>query len=367
MQDKRIYTINSSKLDMAYLEGFEKDGDGLKLVGDQQCHVVIFNRFRSFEAGTKWGRFKCSADLSPNDSIRILALASDGSIQKADELNGYFHDQSVPWSSKRVYFEQSGTIFSNHNDVLLYDLAGEYLWLAIEIDKASVEEKSHQGRIDKIKLDSQGDNFMATFPEIYQEEGGFFHRYMSIFSSIYQDMSDELMDMERYLDIETTSVNALTEITSWLGFEARENFLEERMLRNFVGRIYELNRIKGTKKVMQEIIKVILDQDAVVLERNKMENHIPTQERDIYKRLYGDSINDVVILVKHKEDEKLHAQLMVILDEFKPVRSRIKLVFSSEGRNLDSYCYMDYNATLDRKVNAAVDGKYRMNGMVMLQ
>jgi phage tail-like protein len=251
--------------------------------------------------------------------------------------------------------------------VLLYDLAGEYLWLAIEIDKASVEEKSHQVRIDKIKLDSQGDNFMATFPEIYQEEGGFFHRYMSIFSSIYQDMSDELMDMERYLDIETTSVNALTEISSWLGFEARENFLEERMLRNFVGRIYELNRIKGTKKVMQEIIKVILDQDAVVLERNKMENHIPTQERDIYKRLYGDSINDVVILVKHKEDEKLHAQLMVILDEFKPVRSRIKLVFSSEGRNLDSYCYMDYNATLDRKVNAAVDGKYRMNGMVMLQ
>jgi hypothetical protein len=118
---------------------------------------------------------------------------------------------------------------------------------------------------------------------------------------------------------------------------------------------------------MQEIIKVILNEKAIVLERNKMENHIPSQNSEVYSKLYGDTIYDVVILVKHKEDEKLLAQMMVILDEFKPARSRIKLVFSQNNINLDSYCYMDFNASLDRKVEAAIDGKHKMNGTVMLQ
>jgi phage tail-like protein len=363
MQDKRIYTINSNKLDMAYLEGFAKTDDSLVSVrcGNSGRHFVIFNRFCSYERETKWGRFWCNADLSPNNTLKILAFASDGDEDKAVKLNDYFHNPDIPWAEKRLYFEENGVIYTNHEDVLLYELQGEYLWIAAEI------EGSGDDRLYNMKLDSQGDNFMQTFPEIYQDEGGFFHRYMSIFSSIYQDMTDKLEKMDRYLDIDSTPMSALIEIAGWLGFDTKEDFLDEKMLRKLVRQIYHLNRIKGTKKVMQEIIKVILDEDAVVLERNKMENHIPSENRDIYKKLYGDTIYDVVILVKHKEDEKLQAQMMVILEEFKPVRSRIRLVFAENNFNLDSYCYMDFNASLDRKIDATIDGKHKMNGTVMLQ
>jgi phage tail-like protein len=299
--------------------------------------------------------------LALNGTIKIYALASDGERDKAAQLNDFFHSADIAWSEKKMYFENNGLIFTNHKDVLLYEAQGEYLWIAVEVYGDGIT------RLYDMRLDSQGDNFMQTFPEIYQEEGGFFHRYMSIFSSIYQDMSDKLDRLDKYLDVDNTPIAALTEIAGWLGFEARENFLDESMLRKFVKQIYHLNRIKGTKEVMQEIIEVVLGDEAVVMERNKMEKHIPSATKEVYKKLYGDTIYDVVILVKHREDEKLQAQMMVILDEFKPVRSRLKLVFAERNYNLDSYCYLDFNASLDHKGDAYIDGGNKMNGMVMLQ
>jgi phage tail-like protein len=360
MQEKRIYTVNSTKLNNAYLEGFAINGDTLVTEGDQDRHVVIFNRFRSYEKETKWGRFYCGVDLSQAASFKILVLASDGDEDKAVKLNDSFHSKDVAWDEKRKYFENDGIIYEDKKDVLLYEVKGEYLWIALEVisDSGVV--------ISGMKLDSQGDNFMQTFPEIYREEGNFFHRYMSIFSSIYQDMSDRLENMDIYLDIDKVPLSGLTQIAGWLGFETREDFLEEPMLRKFIKHVYSLNRIKGTKQVLEEIIDLVLGDEAVIMERSKMENHIPSVDSDIYKRLYGDTIYDATILVKHGEDEKLQAKIMVLLEEFKPIRSRLKLIFAEKCFNLDSYCYLDFNASLDKKTEAYIGGNNKMNGMVKL-
>jgi phage tail-like protein len=289
-----------------------------------------------------------------------MALASDGEEDKADKLNDFFHSRDVAWDEKRKYFEDNGLIYDGKRDVLLYEAVGEYLWIAVEM-------LSEGGVVlENMKLDSQGDNFMHTFPEIYQEEGNFFHRYMSIFSSIYQDMSDRLENMDTYLDIDKVPLSGLTQIAGWLGFETREDFLEEQMLRKLIKQIYRLNRIKGTKQVLAEIIDIVLGDEAVIMERSKMENHIPSVDSDVYKRLYGDTIYDATILVKHGEDEKLQAKTMVLLDEFKPIRSRLKLVFAEKSFNLDSYCYLDFNAALDKKTEAYIGGNNKMNGMVKL-
>jgi phage tail-like protein len=361
MQDKRIYTINENKLNNCYLTGLKVLGDSLVADGgDSSLRVVIFNRFRSYERETRWGRFACGIDMDTNNTFRILALASDGDEEKAVRLNDFFHSSTVPWQEKRAYFEESGQIFTNHKDVLLYDVVGEYLWIAIEV---FVKEDI---KLHDMKLDSQGDNFMQTFPEIYREEGGFFHRYMSIYSSIFQDMLEKVYDMDKYLEVDSVPLLGLGEIASWLGFEIRENFLEEGMLRRFVKQLYSLNRIKGTKHVLEEIIRLLLGDDAVILERSKMENHIPKSDSGVYGKLYGNTIYDVAILVKHGEDEKLQAQMMVILEEFKPVRSNIKLIFAQKNFYMDSYCYLDFNASLDKKSEAYIGGNNKMNGMVKL-
>lgn len=359
MQDKKRYTITDTKLETAYWEGFERRGSALHVRGDE-CHFVILNRFCSYERESKWGRFHCRADLSPSSTLKIYALALDAGKEKADALNRLFHDPDIPWREKRGYFERGGMESAHHEDVLLYDLQGEYLWIAVEIEEAGGDS------IREMKLDSQGDNFMQTFPEIYQKENGFFHRYLSIFSSIYQDISEEIEGMDKYLDLETTPFPVLMRIADWFGFEAEGDFLDEELLRRLVKEIYALNRIKGTKRVMCDLIRAVLGDEAHIIERNRLRDYIPAEIKDTCQKLYGSTMQDVTILIKRPADEKLQSQMMYLLKQFKSVRSRLRLVFSDRCSRMDSYCYLDYNAALSRKGRAYTDNNNRMNGTVVL-
>lgn len=360
MQDKKIYTITGTKLEMAYYEGLKRQGSVLS-VQEGRDHFVILNRFRSYEGDARWGRFHCKADLSSSSMLKIYAFAVNAQAEQAERLNDFFHDPAVPWREKRGYFGRDGVEFVNHKDVLLYDLQGEYLWIAIGIEEAG------RDRIYDMKLDTQGDNFMQTFPEIYQEENGFFHRYMSVFSSIYQDISDEIEGMDRYLNIETTPFPVLMQIAGWFGFETEGDFLEEKLLRRLVREIYHLNRIKGTKQVMKDLIRAVLGDEAYIIERNRLRGYIQSDRKDTYQKLYGSTMQDVTILVKRPEDEKLQSQIMYLLQQFKPARSRIRLVFSESCNHLDSYCYLDYNAALSEIGYACLDNNSRINGTIVLK
>lgn len=387
MQSKRIYTLNETKLAMAYFEDFAQEGSALRAAGSRP--FVILNRFCSYGKGTRWGRFHCKSALSQSSTLRIYAFASDAESAQAEELNRYFHDSSVPWAQKRACFEQEGALFVNHEDILLYALAGEYLWIAIEIEGHETEDCEIKGReindcesaadcLYDMRLDSQGDNFMQTFPEIYQEEGGFFHRYMSVFSSAYQNLSDKAASMDAYLDIRTAPMPVLMELAGWLGLEASGDFLGESMLRGLIRELYQFNRIKGTKEVIRKLLCAMLgdkvsDERSIyaasifIIERNRLEGSIPNALKSTYQKLYGDSAHDVTILVKIPEDEALQLQVMHLLRQFKPVRSRIRLVFCQSCSKLDGYCYLDYNAALVQKGYAGADGGARMNGTVILR
>lgn len=119
------------------------------------------------------------------------------------------------------------------------------------------------------------------------------------------------------------------------------------------------------------MIRVILGNEAFsetfIIERNRLEGYIPNDMQQTYQKLYGESAQDVTILVKIPENEKLQQQVMYLLRQFKPVRSRIRLVFCQRCSHLDSYCYLDYNAALAQKGLTSTDQGSRMNGTVILQ
>lgn len=137
MQQKKIYTVSATRLSMAYLEGFVQKGSALYATDDAGSgkHFVILDRFCSYEKETKWGRFCCKGGLPPNSTLRIYAFSCDAKPRQAAELNRYFHDSSVLWSEKLAYFVRDGEQFVGHEDVLLYNLTGEYLWIAVEVEE----------------------------------------------------------------------------------------------------------------------------------------------------------------------------------------------------------------------------------------
>ena len=245
--------------------------------------------------------------------------------------------------------------------MLLYDLVGEYLFIYIEVmGEGSV-------CISDIKLDTQGDNFMQTFPEIYQEEAGFFHRYMSIFSSIYNDFQVQIDRIPNYLDFDTIPCEFLPILADWLGFQVDQGFLDEKTLRSLLKEIYALNRIKGTKKALKRIVNLIAGCEPIIIERNRLDGYIDKENVKVFKNLYGENPHDITILLNIPEDEKLYAKLKYLLNLFKPARSTLHLAFIENSDRLDAYCYLDLNTKLVRFEKGRLDKETRCNGRYCME
>lgn len=376
MQTKKQYTLTKGKLNRAYRVGFDLLEHGVLKTNGEAQHFMVFKKIRSYEEGSRWGRFSFQADISPESLVVVRAFAIDGaSVNMAhrnkaigdeymleadaeiEELERTLLSSEETTQIKRKIFEAHDALqWGNTTDMLLYDLVGEYLFISIEVMGEGPVTISH------MRLDTQGDNFMQTFPEIYQDEAGFFHRYMSIFSSIYQDFQGQIDQIPDYLDFDTVPYEFLPVLADWLGFQVDQGFLDEKTLRSLLKEIYALNRIKGTKKALSRIVHLIAGCEPIIIERNRMERHIDTVNASTFKRLYGDNPHDITILLNIPEDEKLYAKLKYLLSLFKPARSTLHLAFIEKSDRMDAHCYLDLNASLVLYENASLDKGLRFHG-----
>lgn len=207
---------------------------------------------------------------------------------------------------------------------------------------------------------------MNTFPEVYRERGSFFHRYLSVFSSIYEDFQEEIEELPRLLDLDTCPAFLLPVYASWLGLAVGDNFLEEPVLRTLVKEAFSLNRIKGTKAALLRIARIVLGEDVVVLERNVMGAYIEKEEVPQMNRLYGRTAQDVTILVGRPLTEVKRSQLLFLLEQFSPVRARLHVVCLKRACVLDSYSYLDWNAMVPWQGQGRLDREQEMDGAVCL-
>lgn len=382
MQTKKQYTLTKGKLNRAYKMGFDLLENGELRTNQETEHFLVLKKFRSFEEGSRWGRLSFQADISSESLLIVRAFARDGSVldmahrnkaiwetqpQETDEEIEAFEKnllscEETTQEKKRIFDAGDAFRWDNMTDILLYDLVGEYLFVSIEvIGEGNVTIKN-------IKLDTQGDNFMQTFPEIYQDEAGFFHRYLSIFSSIYNDFQDQIGKITDYLDFDTIPYEFLPVLADWLGFHVDQGFLEEKVLRSLLKEIYALNRIKGTRAALKRIVHLIADCEPIIIERNKMDGYIDKDNVKVVKNLYGENPHDITILLNIPVNENLYAKLKYLLNLFKPARSTIHLAFIQNSDRLDAYCYLDLNANLvlieDGKLDNGTqfNGRYRMIG-----
>lgn len=376
MQAKKRYTLTKGKLNRAYRSGFELLDGGVLTTSGNGEHFLVMKKFRSFEEGSRWGRLSFQAEIPANSLLIVRAFAKDGvvmdmlhknkalwnnEVQDVDEqietLEQELLCKEQPIIEKKMVFEEyHAASFHNKTDILLYDLVGEYLFISMEVlGEGSVT-------IRNIRLDTQGDNFMQTFPEIYQDEAGFFHRYMSIFSSIYNDFQQQIDGVPQYLDFDTVPYEFLPVLADWLGFEVDQGFLEEQTLRALLKEIYSLNRIKGTREVLKRIVNLIAGCDPIIIERSRMEGYIDSSNATMYRRLYGENPRNIIILLNIPEDEKIFAKLKYVLNLFKPARSTLHLSFIENSDRLDSYCYLDVNASLVLYDEGEMDRGTLLNG-----
>ena len=183
---------------------------------------------------------------------------------------------------------------------------------------------------------------------------------------MFNDFQEEIERLPELLDVDTCPAQLLNTYGKWLGIDLDCDIQDETVLRKLVREAYSLNRMKGTKKAIERIAEIVLGEKVLILEHNIMQEYLTGKDRSDIADLYGNSIYDVIMLVEHPISELVKSQLMYLLDQFKPIRSRIHIVHLKSDGMLDSHSYLDMNARVFDVENGTLDECQSMDSVVTL-
>ena len=345
------YSVKNNRIKKGCIKGFDLKDDGRLVFNEKEReHSIFFQPFDGVEKGSTWGRLSCSLLLSEQIVCYIYVIAYDNVDFSVDggkhaSISEFLCDPAEDTYKKIHVLQQLGAKrFVNTSDGLLYELTGRFLFIGIEM-------LGHgDASIGNIRVGVRGDEFMSAFPAVYQERNSFLHRYLSVFSSIYNDYSEQNDKLYEMLDLDKCDAELLEMYGSWFGIDLKGGFLPEDTLRKLVKDAYKLNRMKGTKWSIERIMEIVVGDDFVLLEN----------------RLQDGGIFDVTILINQKLSEDLRHQLMFLLDQFRPLRTRIRLLQMEKEAVMDGNSYLDMNAAIPKQKHVVLDEEAMYDGVITL-
>lgn len=352
------YRIGASRLRSGSRYGLEvDDSGGVHATAGQMRHVLFLGALDAGTENCEWGRFVLSAEL-PRDMVLVIhALASDENriLKDGQEMltDDFLRDPDTDVQHKMRLFELSDSIRQvGASDILLYGQNGRYLWLCIELIGTG------SAHLRDLRVYAPGDNFYQTFPEVYRRNGEFLHRYLSIFSALYNDLQEEIDGLPALFDPMTAPSSLLPVFAEWLGLEMEGGFLSDRQCRWLIQSGFRLLSRKGTRAAIEEIVHLLVEEPIYVLERVGPEG---SREQN------GEDPFAFTVLIARRSDEQLHAKLLYLIDQFRPIRTRVSIVFLGDCMGMDYHCYMDINASLVQSTGGSLNTGAALNGLTCLQ
>ena len=351
------YSIRQNRLKEALLVGMEPaEGDSLQSDVSDSGHYFVLPALDSGVEDCPWGRLRFDLTL-PENCVCYLYVAASNNLKDQEML---LDADSGLMEKKRKLQSLRGLRFVNKPDVLLYEIEGRYLRIMVEVIGEGV-------RVGNIRAEAPGDNFMQTFPEVYREKNSFFHRYLSVYSSIYNDFQEKLDLRKELLPVEAAPPALLQLYAKWLGIDIDGGYLGEEILRKLLREAPELLRRKGTKYCIERICTILLGEKPTIVERSQMQQYVRRSEKAQYDSLYGDSPYDVALMLTCYIDERKKEQLLHLLSQFKPVRSRLHITFLEPTGVLDDHTYLDQNAVIFVQNEGMLDAAQAADGTIILQ
>lgn len=360
--EQRIYRLFSDRLRRSLLDGFSVCENGVLCAKeDTLSRNCILAHIDSNIPDCPWGRLSMKTVVNGDLVFTVKVFATNNRVFNSQKgivgIDDFLLDKEIPLKTKEAFFSAAkGTQFSGHDDVLLYGQTGRYIWLWFEVNGAGSCE------ISDIKLYAPGDTFLNTFPEVYRTNADFLRRFLSIFSTMHYDMEQAIENLPKIIDIQTAPAEALPILASWMGLHIDEGFLTEQEMRKLLSVAYPLLTVKGTRKAIEGIIKLFISDSFYIIERNLLS---PSQLKGA-ETLYGSTPYDFSILINAKSDEGLIAKLQMLVNQFKPARCKVNIVFLQDCDSLDGFTYLDINGTIGENREGTLDDGYMLNGLTYL-
>ncbi len=352
----RRYRLREAMLSRGLRDGFTLDGGTLETA---ERGYIVLPALDSSQPDCGWGRLSLDCRLGPEGMLTIRAFASNQNAvvrnNEAVSIDRFLLDPEVSRQEKeRLFLLADGLEHSGAKDVLLMEQTGRYLWLWLEVTGG--------GRLENLRVYVPGDNFFRTFPQVYQMDNEFLRRYLSIFSTMYQELQEEIDGIPDLLDADTAPEPLLPVFAFWLGLETDMALFEAAELRRLLKAAPELLARKGTKWAVLEAVKLLTEEPVYLVERNLL-----PPGADSGGALYGETPYDFTVMLASHLDEKLRLRLKYLIDQFKPARSRYQIVFLEECGGLDAFTYLDLNGRMLQNVPGSLDEGQGLTGTAYLR
>lgn len=339
--------------------------------------VYITTAFDSLQDGNIWHRLRLNAKIPQNALLRLKIYSSDslhtlipGKTEFGDDeisMDEYLMDPEEKIDDKIRLFEYlEAKEFTNPNDLVLFEFKGRYLWLCMEVINYSEEITE----INKLKLELAGTSLIDYLPQIYKmnDKSLFLSRFLFIFQSLYADLNNDIDNLPRLFAPDRVDEEFLNWLVQW--FSIKDTYIwGEEKLRILLKNIIELYKIKGTKQSIKKIVELYLGVTPLVIERFEVtDNESYKNAKEHIDNLFGDNgfTFSVIINTDKNISSEAYAELMRIINRFKPIDTICNLVILNDEIYLDYHCYLGINSYVASNEKIVLDEKDNSSTQLLL-
>lgn len=302
------------------------DGLGVSLLegrGEGRYDTRVFD---CGERGMKWHRLTVGGSALQNCLVIVYAAEKEEDAASEEAEKGRFQ---------------------NPEDVLLYGVEGRYLRLRFVL-RAGADV-----RISRVKISFPWQTWLSYLPEIYREQAetdSFFARYLHIFQTIYDDMTEQIARTAERLSPYTGEIAALEELSDWFGLEKRELWNEQQR-RYLIRHAVRLSEIRGTGAYLKELIFLATGKSVYIVEYGSLLPFFDgSKTEETLRRLYAAGPYEFTLLLEQsgQADEKELYLIGEIVEMAKPAHMACRIVAPPPYLFLGQHTYLGMNSILGR-------------------
>ncbi len=295
----------------------------------------------SGESGTVWHRLVTEGDGERKADTTVEVCAADSPCQ----VNGE--------NTKRCCQVR----FDNPQDALLFEVTGRYLWLRITVKRQIYREPVNE----KIRIFFPKHTWLKYLPEIYEDDrnsASFLERYLGIFQSLYEDMTERIERIPSFLEPSEENRDMLYELAGWFAIERRELW-NDRQLLYLVRNAWRMRGQRGTVSGMRELVKLYVGREPYIVEYHQIQPYFDTEKKErLLRGLYCAHSREFAVLIAEETagEKNRFLGLKQLVDLAKPAHMESKIVVLTPYIFLDRHSYLGINSVLGQYRTCCLNG-----------
>lgn len=330
---------------------------------DESSGVYYTGILDSGEPHMKWHRLVFDGEPGGKAEWTVTVYAADSLIlAQGEEADRVIADERLTQAQRDAKLQKCvQAVLDGERDALLFGVTGRYLWLKIEFRDTEWEKSGIGG----LRIYFPKHTWLCYLPEIYGQDAksaSFLERYLGIFQSLYEDMTEWIEGMPGLLEPSDKEEHMLYELADWLGIEETGLWDKEQLL-YLVKNAGRMNRQRGTVENLKELVWLYTGRRPYIVEYHQIRRYFDGGRRErLLKTLYASHCNEFAVILDEEDcgqGERLYG-LMQVIDKAKPAQMESRITVLRPYIFLDQHSYLGINSVLGQYRAFRLDGQCKV-------